>query len=88
MTYKPYERAILPLCPVAVKSGQTAVFAPSHGQWGVVTCVVCQEEFHIGHNLIFGSRINELECVMRFEGMLAENHRHNRAHMDSYEIPD
>jgi hypothetical protein len=88
MSFKPYDRKIDPLCPVAVKMGQTAVHAPTHDTWGVVTCDACAVKFFIGPNRIHGSRISAQECAKRLDALLAEDHKQNKAHPDSYEIPD
>jgi hypothetical protein len=56
--------------------------------WGVVTCDACGERFFIGANRVHGSRITAQECVKKFEIMLAEDHRRDGVHSDSYEIPD
>jgi hypothetical protein len=74
-----------PLCPEAVKWHQTAVHAPT---WGIVTCDTCKEEFFIGPHRFHGSRIDAEECAKRVDALLGEDHKHNRAHPDSYEIPD
>lgn len=86
MSYIDYK--IDPLCPVAVKMGQTAVHAPAHAAWGVVRCDGCDERFFIGPNRIHGSRISAEECARRLEAFLSEDHRRSRQHADSYEIPD
>jgi len=88
MSYQGYDKKIDPLCPVAVKMGQTTVHAPSHETWGVVTCDACGDKLFIGPNRIHGSRINAQEGAKRLETLLAEDHRRNRPHADSYEIPD
>jgi hypothetical protein len=88
MSFKPYGKKIGPLCSVAVKLGQTAVYAPEHELWGVVTCDECREKFVIGPHRIHGSRIGEQDCAKRLEALLNEDHKQNRPHADSYEIPD
>ncbi len=88
MTFKPYEKKIEPLCPVAVKLNQTAVHAPAHDTWGTVTCDSCADRFLIGPNRVYGSRISAEECAKRLDARLAEDHKHNKAHTDSYELPD
>jgi hypothetical protein len=88
MSFKPYDKKIDPLCPVALKLGQTKVHAPTHDTWGVVSCDECKEKFHIGPNRIYVSRITDLECVKRLEALLIEDHKQNRPHADSYEISD
>jgi hypothetical protein len=88
MGFRKYEREIDPLCPVAMKLGQTDVHAPAHDTWGVVMCETCRVEFLIGPHRIRGSRIGAEECAQRLEGLLAEDHKMTRAHHNSYEIPD
>jgi hypothetical protein len=88
MSYKAYDTSIEPLCPVAIKLHQTSVNAPAHEIWGVVTCAVCQEEFNIGFNRIYGSRISAGECAKRLEALLNEDHKQGKPHADSYKIPD
>jgi len=88
MSYKAYDKKIEPLCPVAVKAGQTEVHAPAHETWGVVTCDTCGEKFLIGPNRIYGSRMSAQECAKRLEAFLGEEHSKHRQHPDSYEIPD
>jgi len=88
MSYKPYGKQIDPLCPLAVRLHQTAVHAPAHETWGIVTCDGCKEEFFLGLNRIHGSRISPQGCAQRLEALLAEDHMRSRAHQDSYEIPD
>ncbi len=88
MSFKPYRKKIGPLCSVAVKLGQTAVYAPENELWGVVTCDECRAKFVIGPHRIQGSRIGEQDCANRLEALLSEDHKQSRPHTDSYEIPD
>jgi hypothetical protein len=88
MSYKGYDKKIEPLCPVAVKMGQTGVHAPAHETWGIVTCETCGEKLFIGPNRIHGSRISAEGCAKRLEALLSEDHKQNRPHADCYEIPD
>lgn len=88
MAYTPYARKIESLCPVAVRMSQTKVHAPAHETWGVVTCDLCGEKFFIGRDRIGGSRITAQECAKRVDTLLAEDHRRDGMHADSYEIAD
>jgi hypothetical protein len=88
MSYAGYHQKIEPLCPVAVRMGQTRVHAPAHETWGVVTCDGCGDKLFIGPNRVYGSRISAQDGAKRLEALLAEDHRQNRPHADSYEIPD
>ncbi len=88
MAYTPYAKKIEPLCPVAVRVSQIKVHAPAHETWGVVTCDACGEKFFIGRNRIGGTRITAQECAKRLDTLLAEDHRRDGTHADSYEIPD
>jgi len=88
MSYTGYDKKIEPLCPVAVRMNQTRVHASAHETWGVVTCDDCGDKLLIGPNHIHGSRINAQEAAKRLEALLAEDHRRNRPHADSYEIAD
>ena len=55
MAFTNYKTKIQPLCPVAIKVGQTEVHAPDHDDWGVVRCDQCTAEYAIGQNRIYGS---------------------------------
>jgi len=89
MGHTGYNKKIEPLCPVAVKMGQSEVHAPEHdNKWSTVACDTCGANFFIGPNRIYGSRISEHECAKRLRALLAEDHRVGRTHTDSYEIPD
>jgi hypothetical protein len=88
MNFKPYDKKIEPRCPVAVKLNQTTVHAPAHDTWGTLTCDGCADSFFIGTNRIYGARISAEETAKRLEKLLAEDHKQNRPHADSYEIPD
>ena len=87
MGYEKYKKEIMPLCPVAIRHGQLEVHAPGHRTWGTVTCE-CGERFHIGPNLIFGSRLTDVEAAKQLEATLASDHAAGRKHQDSYEIRD
>jgi hypothetical protein len=86
--YSKYKSQVNTLSPVAIRLGQSQVHAPDHNTWGVVTCDTCKIEFAIGPNRIHGPRISEQECVDQFETLLAQDHRHDRSHNDSYELSD
>ena len=89
MSHTGYDKKIEPLCPVAVKMGQSAVHAPQHDNtWGAVTCDACGEGFFIGPHRIYGSRIGKEECERRLRALLSEDHRLSRPHANSYDIPD
>lgn len=87
MDYEAYKKKIMPLCPVAVRQHQVEVHAPGHVHWGTVTCD-CGAKFDIGPNMIFGSRLTDVEAAKQFLETLAEDHRANRQHQDAYEIRD
>jgi hypothetical protein len=87
LSYEPYKKVLITLNPVAVKTGQTEVHAPGHRNWGIYTCD-CGAEFHIGPSLIYGSRQSDKECVKLLEDRLAEDHKNNRPHQNSYEFPE
>jgi hypothetical protein len=70
-----YDKTIKPLCPVAVKLGQSTLHAPAHDQWRTVTCDVCAEKFAIGPHRIHGSRITAQECAKRLEAQLASHQK-------------
>jgi hypothetical protein len=53
-----------------------------------VTCDSCADAFVIGPNRIYRSRISSKECAKLFDALLAEDHKQNKAHADSYEFPD
>jgi hypothetical protein len=90
MTFKTYKTKIMPLCAVAIKQGQHEVHAPGHFDWGMVTCTnaACGEVFSIAYNLIFGSRLTDLQAAKAFETILAEDHKLGRKHQNSYELQD
>jgi hypothetical protein len=88
MSFKPYHKKTGTPGSVAVKLGRTAVYAPEHELWGVVTCEECSDRFVIGPHRIHGSRIGEQDCARRLEALLNEDHNQNQPHADSYEIPD
>jgi hypothetical protein len=86
--YEVYKKKIMPLCPVAVRQHQVEVHAPGHVHWGTVTCTGCGAKFDIGPNMIFGSRLTDVQAAKQFEATLAEDHKAGRPHQDSYEIRD
>lgn len=88
MSYVSYKSRVQPLCPVAVKVEQNEVHAPDHSTWGVVICDTCGERFYIGPNRIYRSRSSDVECAKQLEIELAEDHRRNNTHLNSYELPD
>jgi len=70
--------------PVAIRKGQTETHAPDHDHvWKPVTCTVCQAEFFIGPNRIYGSSSTEGECAAELQALLADDHQHDRTHHDS-----
>jgi hypothetical protein len=83
---KGYERQLLSLDPVAIRTGQRMVNAPDHADWGHVTCQGCGDTFALGYNRVFGDKAAEGRCVGMFEGILAEQHRQGRLHQDAYEL--
>jgi hypothetical protein len=64
------------------------VHAPAHDIWGTVNCDSCADKFLVGPNRVHGSRISAEECAKRLDAMLAEDHKRNKPHADSYELPD
>ena len=88
MNYSKYKTEITPLCPVAIRLGQTEVHASGHSHWGVVTCEGCEAQFVIGPNRIYGSRRTDVDCAKELGAILAEDHRQNRNHQNGYELPD
>lgn len=88
MGHEEYKKKIMPLCPVAIRRHQVEVHAPGHIDWGAVTCGTCSVKFNIGPNMIFGSRLTDVQAAKQFEAMLAEDHQANRPHQDAYEIRD
>jgi hypothetical protein len=87
VTYEPYKKALNTFNPVAVKTGQTEVHAPGHKSWGIFICD-CGAEFHVGQNLIYGSRQSEKQCAELLEDRLASDHENKRPHQNSYEFPE
>jgi hypothetical protein len=83
-----YKTTLDSLGPVAVKDNQTEVYAPNHDNWRTVACVTCGEQFHIGWNRIYGSRITEQEAVKQLESLLAQDHRNQQPHSNSFELAD
>ena len=83
-----YKSQVDPLCPVAIKQGQSEVHAPNHEIWGVVLCDQCSERFAVGPNRIYGARISEEAAVKKFEAILASDHQSGKAHQNSYELAD
>lgn len=77
-----------PLCPVAIKMGQSEVHAPAHETWGTVTCDECDEQFLIGPNRIFGSRITAEEAAKRLEEVFVVEHKAKEKHQNSYVLQD
>ena len=81
MSFKPYRKKTGSPGSVAVQLGRTAVYAPEHELWGVVTCDECNERFVIGPHRIHGSRIGEQDCARRLEALLSEDHKQNKPHV-------
>lgn len=90
MSYREYKSKITPLCPVAVRLDQVEVCAPGHNDWGIVTCdeAGCGARFVIGPNMIYGSRITDVQAAQDLADILAEDHKKSRQHQNSYEIHD
>jgi hypothetical protein len=88
VAHKKYKNAVNPLCPVAIKAGQLEVHAPEHGIWGVVSCEECEEEFYIGPNVKYGSRVTDVVWAKKLAAVLTEDHKQKRPHANSIEIPD
>ncbi len=88
MSYLKYKTKVEPLSPVAIKLGQTEVYAPGHDTWGVVACDVCGERFAIGPNRMYGSRRTDVDCAKDLEEILAEDHNRSRPHPNSFVLPD
>jgi hypothetical protein len=82
------KREITPLCPVAIKVGQTEVCEPGHDTWRTVTCDKCAQQFSIGPNRTYGSRRSEQDCVQSLEKALAEDYRNDVSHENWYELRD
>lgn len=80
-----YKNQIDPLCPVAIKK---EVHAPAHETWDSVTCKECGDEFIIGPNRIFSSRITAAQAAERIEELLDADHTAKEKHQNSYELPD
>ena len=83
-----YKHALIGLNPVAVRQHQTEVYAPDHTTWSTVSCKDCTAEFAIGPNRIHGARQTEKKCLELLEARLADDHKHNRTHPNSYEFPE
>lgn len=83
-----YKSEIDPLCPVAIKLGQTEVRAPGHETWETVTCPACPDKFALGPSRIYGSRITKETATKNLLSRLAEDHNRHRVHENSYELPD
>jgi hypothetical protein len=90
MGYEQYKKKIAPLCPVAVKLGQAEVCAPGHNNWGVVTCDApgCGAKFAIGPDMIYGSRISDVQAAKDLASLLTEDHKRNSPHQNAYELKD
>lgn len=88
MSYTRCSNEVRSLCPVAIKLGQGEICAPDHFSWGVVVCEVCREQFAIGPNRIYGSRLTDIQVANVLEGKLAEDHKRSSPHQNSYELPD
>lgn len=83
-----YKNQIDPISPVAIKKGQSEVNAPAHETWGTVTCEECGDQFLIGPNRIFGSRITAEQASKRLEELLDADHTAKEKHQNSYVLPD
>jgi hypothetical protein len=81
-----YKSKFKPLSPVAIKCNQSDVHAPVHDTWGTVACAKCKDEFVIGSNHIYGSRSSAEDCAKQLQLVLAEDHRRNRPHENSYKL--
>ena len=68
MGYDVYKKKIMPLCPAAVRQHQVEVHAPGHVHWGAVACEDCGAKFDIGPNIIFGSRLTDVQAAKQFGG--------------------
>ena len=88
MAFTVYKSSEQPRCPIAVKLDQSEVNAPSHDQWGVVTCDNCNTRFAIGPNRHYGARLSVPVCVAMLEERLVEDHHAGREHFNSYELQD
>ena len=88
MSEELFKKTIRPLCPVAIKHGQREVGAPDHDTLGDVTCDSCGEKFHVGPNRKFGSRRTFEAMREQLKAMLAEEHRADVEHKNSYELPE
>lgn len=88
MAFLKYKSQIAPLCPVAVKLGQHEVHAPEHADWGVVSCDSCKDKFAIGPHRLYGARMEAEDAARQLEALLAADHKANREHANSYELPD
>ncbi len=90
MSFTEYTEKISPLCPVAIKVGQSVVHAPEHSEWGVAVCDFngCGERFKIGLHRFYGTKITTKSCVKQLEQLLADDHANGRIHANSYELPD
>lgn len=88
MSFTEYTEKIAPLCPVAIKLGQSVVSAPEHSEWGVVVCDACGEKFKIGPHRFFRSKSTAHVCIKQLERILADDHAKKRLHGNSYELLD
>ena len=87
MAFTNYKTKIQPLCPVAIKIGQTEVHAPDHDDWGVVRCDQCAAEYAIGPNRIHGSHRKGEDGAKDLEAILKKDHERKQPHANSYELP-
>jgi len=90
MSFTEYKEKVSPLCPVAIKIGQSALNAPDHTDWGVVACdfAGCGEKFRVGAHRFYGTKSSAQTCVKQLELLLADDHAKKRIHANSYELPD
>ena len=84
--YSKYKSKITPLSPVAIRVGQSEVYAPEHHTWGIVTCDICDSQFAIGPNRMWDEDHKEHCFVDRLEANLKQDHSTGQVHLNSYEL--